>query len=108
MLPFPVVEVIFLLPLFSKLQEKMTASFLISYLKKAGWQQVRQQGIHRILSHPSHPNLLSIPDLGGQALKPSLVNDICRKAGLKGRVHKIQFSPRGILTMIKSVFGLSR
>jgi hypothetical protein len=36
MLPFPVVEVIFLLPLFSKLQEKMTASFLISYLKKAG------------------------------------------------------------------------
>ncbi|MCU7550718.1 type II toxin-antitoxin system HicA family toxin [Chitinophagaceae bacterium LB-8] len=86
----------------------MTASFLISYLERAGWQQVRQQGIHRILSHPSHPNLLSIPDLGEQALKPSLVNDICREAGLKGRVHKEQFSPRGIVTMVRNVLGLSR
>ena len=86
----------------------MTASFLISYLERSGWQQVRQQGIHRILSHPNHPNLLSIPDLGEQALKPSLVNDICREAGLKGRVHKVQFSLRGIVTMIKNVLGLSQ
>ncbi|OLY94349.1 Predicted RNA binding protein YcfA, dsRBD-like fold, HicA-like mRNA interferase family [Cnuella takakiae] len=86
----------------------MTASFLISYLERAGWQQVRQQGIHCILSHPNHPNLLSIPDLGEQALKPSLVNDICREAGLKGRVHKVQFSPRGIVTMVRNVLRLSR
>ena len=86
----------------------MTTSFLINYLERAGWQQVRKQGIHRILSHPNHPNLLSIPDLGEQALKPSLINDICREAGLKGRVNKIQFSIKGIVTMVKNVLGLSR
>jgi predicted RNA binding protein YcfA (HicA-like mRNA interferase family) len=86
----------------------MTAAFLISYLEKAGWQQVRSQGIHRMLSHPNHPNLLSIPDLGEQALKPGLVNDICREAGLKGRIHKVQFRPKGIFLMVKNVLGLSR
>lgn len=86
----------------------MTASFLISYLEKAGWQEVRQQGIHRILKHPNHPNLLSIPDLGEQALKPALVNDICREAGLKGRIGKVKFSPKGIMTMAKNLMGLSR
>jgi predicted RNA binding protein YcfA (HicA-like mRNA interferase family) len=86
----------------------MTASFLISYLEKAGWQQVRQQGTHRILKHPNHPNLLSIPDLGEAALKPGLINDICREAGLKGRVHKIKLSPKGIVTMVKNLLGLSR
>jgi len=86
----------------------MTASFLISYLEKAGWQQVRQQGTHRILTHPKHPNLLSIPDLGEQALKPSLINNIFREAGLKGRVRKIQLSPKGIVTVVKNLLGLSR
>jgi len=86
----------------------MTASSLISYLEKAGWHQVRQQGSHRILSHPRHPNLLSIPDLEDQPLKPSLVNDICREAGLKGRVHKIQLSPKGVVTIVKNLLGLSR
>jgi predicted RNA binding protein YcfA (HicA-like mRNA interferase family) len=86
----------------------MTASFLIRYLERAGWQQVRRQGIHRILSHPNHTNLLSIPDLGEQALKSSLVNDICQEAGLKGRVHKVHFSPKGIVTIVKNVLGLSR
>lgn len=86
----------------------MTASFLISYLEKAGWQHVRWQGIHRILSHPNHPNLLSIPDVGEETLKPSLVNDLCREAGLKGRVHKVQFSPKGMVTMARNILGLSR
>ena len=86
----------------------MTASSLISYLEKAGWQQVRQQGNHRILSHPSHPNLLSIPDLEDQFLKASLVNDICREAGLKGRVHKIQLNLKGVVAMVKNLLGLSR
>jgi predicted RNA binding protein YcfA (HicA-like mRNA interferase family) len=85
----------------------MTASFLVSYLEKAGWRQVRQQGDHRILTHPSHPNLLSIPDLGEQALKPGLVNNICREAGLRGRVHKIQISPKGMVTVVKNLLGFS-
>ena len=86
----------------------MTATFLISYLERSGWQQVRQQGIHRILSHPNHPNLLSIPDIGEQALQPRIVNYICQEAGLRGRVHKVQFSPSGIITIIKNALGLSR
>jgi len=86
----------------------MTASFLISYFERAGWQQVRRQGIHSILSHPNHPNLLSIPDLGDQGLKPSLVNELCREADLKGRIHKLQPGPKGLIQMVKNLLGLNR
>jgi predicted RNA binding protein YcfA (HicA-like mRNA interferase family) len=86
----------------------MTASFLISYLERAGWKQVRQQGIHRILINPDRPNFLSIPDLGEQSLKPGLVNDICREAGLKGRVHRLQFGPKRMVVIVKKLLGMSR
>lgn len=86
----------------------MKASILIKYLENAGWEQVRLQGTHRILSNPKHHNLLSIPDLGEESLQGNLVNDICREAGLKGRVHKIKFSPKGVVMMIKNVLGISR
>jgi predicted RNA binding protein YcfA (HicA-like mRNA interferase family) len=86
----------------------MKASVLIHFLEKAGWQQVRQQGIHRIFSHPAHANLISVPDLGEQFLQPTTVNDIAHEAGLKGRVHKIQFSPAGLLTTLKQLLGLHR
>jgi predicted RNA binding protein YcfA (HicA-like mRNA interferase family) len=85
----------------------MKASVLITYLKQNGWQEVRQQGIHHILMHPSHPNLISVPDLGEQFLNPAMINDITREAGLKGRVHKVKFSPAGIMKMIKTLLGLT-
>lgn len=85
----------------------MKASLLISHLARAGWQQIRQQGIHYILMHPHHPTLISIPDLGEQALKPSLVNDIFREAGLKARVFRFQVSPHGIVTMVKKLMGFT-
>ncbi|WP_373497372.1 type II toxin-antitoxin system HicA family toxin [Aquiflexum sp.] len=86
----------------------MKASFLISILEKAGWQKVRKQGSHYILTHPNHPNLLSIPELGEQSLKPILINNIFREAGLKGRMRKIQLSPKRIVTVVKNLLGLSR
>jgi predicted RNA binding protein YcfA (HicA-like mRNA interferase family) len=86
----------------------MKASFLILYLERAGWRQIRQQGIHCILSHPTHANLLSVPDLGETFLQPSLVNDICREAGLKGRVFKKSLSIGGLVTALRSLLGIHR
>jgi predicted RNA binding protein YcfA (HicA-like mRNA interferase family) len=81
---------------------------LIKFLLQAGWQEVRQQGIHRIFSHPSHANVISVPDLGEQALQPAMVNDIAREAGLPGRVHRIRVNLAGIATFFKNLLGLSR
>jgi predicted RNA binding protein YcfA (HicA-like mRNA interferase family) len=86
----------------------MKASVLIQYLKQNGWHEIRQQGIHCILQHPHHPNLLSVPDLGEQLLNPEMINDITREAGLKGRVFKIRWSPAGMLQFIKNLMGLTR
>ncbi|MBC7921657.1 MAG: type II toxin-antitoxin system HicA family toxin [Ferruginibacter sp.] len=86
----------------------MKASVLIRVLEQAGWQQIRQQGIHCILSHPTQGNLISVPDLGEQALQPAIVNDIAREAGLKGRVYKIQMSPGRLLMVLKDLLGLTR
>jgi predicted RNA binding protein YcfA (HicA-like mRNA interferase family) len=81
---------------------------LIKFLLQAGWQEVRQQGIHRIFSHPDHANVISVPDLGEQALQPAMVNDIAREAGLPGRVHRLRVSPAGIATFFRNLLGLSR
>ena len=86
----------------------ITASFLINYLEKSGWKQIRQEGTHQILEHPGHPNLLSIPDPGNEGLNPRLVNAIFQEAGLKARVHKEQFNPKRMITVIKQFLGTSR
>jgi predicted RNA binding protein YcfA (HicA-like mRNA interferase family) len=86
----------------------MKSSVLIQYLKRNGWQEIRQQGIHCILMHPHHPNIISVPDLGEQMLTPEIVNDIAREAGLKGRVQKIQWSPAGVVKIVKNLLGLHR
>jgi predicted RNA binding protein YcfA (HicA-like mRNA interferase family) len=66
----------------------MKASDLIQLLTTAGWQEVRQQGQHRIFKHASHPHLISVPDLGDQSLQLGLLNDILRETGFVGRVKK--------------------
>jgi predicted RNA binding protein YcfA (HicA-like mRNA interferase family) len=86
----------------------MTASTLIQFLQRAGWQEVRQQGIHRIFSHPDHANVISVPDMGEQFLQPAVVNDIAREAGLPGRVHRIRLSPAGIMNFFKNLLGSAR
>jgi predicted RNA binding protein YcfA (HicA-like mRNA interferase family) len=86
----------------------MTASTLIKFLLQAGWQEVRRQGIHRIFSHPGRPNVISVPDLGEEALQPWLVNDIAREAGLPGRVHRIRWNVGGVVTFFKNLLGLTR
>ncbi len=86
----------------------MTATMLIQFLQRAGWQEVRRQGIHRIFSHPDHANVISVPDMGEQMLQPAVVNDIAREAGLPGRVHRIRVSLTGIGQFFKNLLGLSR
>lgn len=86
----------------------MKATVLIQYLQQNGWQEIRQQGIHHILQHPTHPNLISVPDLGEQFLSPEMINDITREAGLTGRVFKIRWRPAGMLELIKNLMGLTR
>jgi predicted RNA binding protein YcfA (HicA-like mRNA interferase family) len=86
----------------------MTATMLIKFLRQAGWQEVRQQGIHRIFTHPDHASVISVPDMGEQMLQPAVVNDIAREAGLPGRVHRIRFSPAGLVNLFKNLLGLSR
>jgi predicted RNA binding protein YcfA (HicA-like mRNA interferase family) len=86
----------------------MTAATLIKFLLQAGWQEVRQQGIHRIFSHPDHANVISVPDMGEQALQPALVNDIAREAGLPGGVSRIRMSPAGLVNFFKNLLRLAR
>ncbi len=86
----------------------MTASMLIKFLLQAGWQEVRQQGIHRIFSHPDHSKVISVPDMGEQFLQPAVVNDIAREAGLPGRVHRIRLNLAGIVHFFKNLLGLAR
>ena len=86
----------------------MKATVLIQYLKQNGWQEIRQQGIHHILKHAHHPNLISVPDLGEQFLNPEMINDITREAGLKARVFRIKWNPAGLVQLIKNLMGLTR
>ena len=86
----------------------MTASMLIKFLLQAGWQEVRQQGIHRIFSHPGHASVISVPDMGEQPLQPGLVNDIAQEAGLPGRVHRIRINLGGLMAFLKNLLGLTR
>jgi predicted RNA binding protein YcfA (HicA-like mRNA interferase family) len=86
-----------------KLYTLMKASDLIQMLTAAGWHEVRQQGQHRIFSHASRPNLISVPDLGDQSLKLGLLNDILREAGFVGRVKKAPRLIQWIVSLIKRV-----
>lgn len=86
-----------------KLYTLMNASDLIQMLTAAGWHEVRQQGQHRIFSHATHPNLISVPDLGNESLKLGLLNDILREAGFVGRVKKAPHLIQWIASLLKRV-----
>jgi predicted RNA binding protein YcfA (HicA-like mRNA interferase family) len=85
----------------------MNATQLIKILLQAGWFEIRQTGNHRIFRHSTHPNLISVPDLGDQPLTADLINDIFREAGLKARIGKIRLNLSGLLNMLKNILGLS-
>jgi|GEM_PF-990553 len=81
----------------------MKASALMHMLLQAGWSEIRQQGHHRIFSHPAHPNLIAVPDLGDRSLKLGLLNDILREAGIRGRVKQAPPVIRWIASVVQKV-----
>lgn len=61
----------------------MKAAEVIKLIQKQGWYFVRQRGSHKMFKHNDHPDILSVPDHGKEDLKPGLLNDILKTAGLK-------------------------
>jgi predicted RNA binding protein YcfA (HicA-like mRNA interferase family) len=61
----------------------MTANEVIKKITKLGWVEVRQTGSHRIFKHPDHALSIVVPDHGKKDLKPGLLRDILKKAGLR-------------------------
>ena len=71
----------------------MNASNLIRFLNRAGWEEIRQQGQHRIFAHATNTKLIAIPDLGKNSLNVGLLNDILKEAGFeKARLRKLEVS----------------
>lgn len=60
---------------------QVNARRLIAALRRAGFVQRRQTGSHVILRHPVTRRTTSVPRHSG-ALKPELVAEILRQAGL--------------------------
>ena len=67
----------------------MKTTLLIQLLNKAGWRQNRKVNNDLIFTHIHYTNLISVPDMGDQEIKPELLNEIFQAARLKARVHKI-------------------
>ena len=55
---------------------------LIRLLEKDGWAVARIDGFHHILKHADRPGMIVIP-LHNKDLKPGILNNILKTAGLK-------------------------
>jgi len=62
----------------------MKVKDIIKRLESDGWIMVRQKGSHKQFKHPGKPDLITLPDQGGNK-EPSIgvLNDIFKKAGWK-------------------------
>lgn len=86
----------------------MKTTLLIQLLKKGGWRQNRKVNNDLVFTHPDYTNLISVPDMEEQEIKPELLNEIFQAARLKARIHKITVSsPANLLTRLKSLFNSS-
>lgn len=61
----------------------MKAAEVIKLIERQGWYKVRQRGSHRIFKHSERSEIISIPDHGKDDLKPGLLGNILKTAGLK-------------------------
>lgn len=62
----------------------MKSSELFRLFTKAGWKVVRQDGTsHRIMRHPDHEELISLPFHGAKEVSTGLANKLLKQAGLK-------------------------
>ena len=61
----------------------MKSSALLRILNRDGWVTKRQKGSHLIMTHPTKPGLLVVPDHGAAEVGKGLANSIMKQAGLK-------------------------
>lgn len=56
---------------------------LFKKLKRDGWEEIRQNGSHVILEHPTKKGQLTVPFHGSKEVKTGLCNSILKQAGIK-------------------------
>ena len=61
----------------------MKASELLRILKRDGWYEVRQEGSHKMMAHPTKPGSFPFPDHGSKVMGKGFASKILKKAGLK-------------------------
>ncbi len=61
----------------------MKAALVIKLIEAQGWYFARQKGSHKIFKHDALPDIIAVPEHGKEDLKPGLLNDILKTAGLK-------------------------
>ena len=59
----------------------MKASELLWILKRDGWYEVRQEGSHKIMAHPTKPGSFPFPDHGSKEMGKGLASKILKKGG---------------------------
>lgn len=55
---------------------------MITALKRAGWNEVRQAGSHVQLTHAERTGIVTVPVHAGETLHPKLFASILKQAGL--------------------------
>jgi predicted RNA binding protein YcfA (HicA-like mRNA interferase family) len=56
---------------------------MLKFLQKHGWQIMRINGSHHVMTKEGAPENISVPVHGNKQLGKGLENDILKKAGLK-------------------------
>lgn len=61
----------------------MKSSELFKRLQKAGWEESRQTGSHKIMKHPLNNKTISVPWHGSKEVPTGTANKLLKLAGLK-------------------------
>lgn len=61
----------------------MKSTELFKRLKKAGWEELRQTGSHKIMKHPSKSKTISVTWHGSKEVPTGTAKKILKQAGLK-------------------------
>lgn len=61
----------------------MKSSELIRKFEKAGWEEIRQTGSHKIFKHPKNQLTISVPFHGSKEVPTGTAKKILKQADLK-------------------------
>ena len=61
---------------------RLTGSEVVRALRRAGWEQVRQEGSHVQLRHPARGGRVTVPVHAGETIGPRLLSSILAQAGM--------------------------